>query len=78
MDDHVVFAVHVEFHVGARVRVPETQHRFLRGAVRQGRHELAVVLADSAAEFGYHIVRHAGDLQLFLDGLADLRVDLKQ
>lgn len=56
----------------------QTQHRLLRGAVRQGRHELAVVLADATAQLRDHIVRHAGDLQLFLDGLADLRVDLKR
>ena len=78
LDDHVVLAIHVELHVRARVRMAKTQHRFLRGAVRQGRHELAVVLADATAHLRDHIVRHAGDLQLFLDGLADLRVDLKQ
>lgn len=78
LDDHVVLAVHVELHVGARVAVAQTQHGLLGRTSVQRRHELAVVLANAAGHLQHDVARHAGNVQLLLDGLADASINLQR
>eukprot|EP00976_Prorocentrum_cordatum_P061245 1176223-Prorocentrum_minimum.AAC.7 len=59
LDDHVVRAVDVELHLGARVGVRQTQLRLFQVAVLETLDEAVEVLADAA-----HQLAHAGSFRL--------------
>mmetsp|Transcript_5496 Transcript_5496/g.13902 ORF Transcript_5496/g.13902 Transcript_5496/m.13902 type:complete len:342 (+) Transcript_5496:700-1725(+) len=74
LDDHVVRAVHVELHLGARVTVRQAQLRLLVVAILQRLEEAREVHAAAAHDLADVVVAHARDGRLLHDGVAQLGV----